>query len=89
MDLCHDNSRVIHFHTLCFPHEGKIAMIDQLSFTHTSPNAPVGPSVPVIDNSQQATEDVGVKCIPLSWVALISWHQFITFIPFPMSFHRR
>ena len=40
------------FRTLCFPHEGKIAMIDQLSFAHTSPSASVGPSVPVIDNYQ-------------------------------------
>jgi hypothetical protein len=39
------------FRTLCFPHEGKIVMIDQLSFAHTSPNASVGSSVPVIDNS--------------------------------------
>jgi hypothetical protein len=27
------------FHTLCFPHEGKIVTIDQLSFAHASPNA--------------------------------------------------
>jgi hypothetical protein len=27
------------FHTLCFPHDGKIVTIDQLSFTHASPNA--------------------------------------------------
>jgi hypothetical protein len=40
------------FCTLCFPHEGKIVTIDQLSFVHPSPNASVGPSVPVIDNSQ-------------------------------------
>jgi hypothetical protein len=39
------------FCTLCIPHEGKIVMIDQLSFSHTSPSASVGPSVPVIDNS--------------------------------------
>jgi hypothetical protein len=24
------------FHTLCFPHEGKIVTIDQLSFVHAS-----------------------------------------------------
>jgi hypothetical protein len=39
------------FCTLCFPHEGKIVTIDQLSFLHTIPNASVGPSVPVINNS--------------------------------------
>jgi hypothetical protein len=49
------------FHTLCFPHEGKIVTIDQLSFAHASPNASVGPSIPVIDNSRQETEDVGVR----------------------------
>jgi hypothetical protein len=48
------------FHTLCFPHEGKIMMIDQLSFSHASPNALVGPSIPVIENSQPKNEDIGV-----------------------------
>jgi hypothetical protein len=36
-------------------------MIDQLSFAHASPSALVGPSVPMIDNSQQDTKDVGVR----------------------------
>ena len=40
------------FGTLCFPHERKIVMIDQLSFAHASPNASFGPLVPMIDNSQ-------------------------------------
>jgi hypothetical protein len=40
------------FRTLCFPHEGKIVRIDQLSFTHASPNASIDPLVLVIDNSQ-------------------------------------
>jgi hypothetical protein len=47
--------------TLCFPHEGKIVMIDQLSFTHAIPSASIGPSIPVIENSQSETEDVGVE----------------------------
>jgi hypothetical protein len=38
------------FLTLCFPHEGKIVVIDQLSFVHASPSALVGTLVPVIDN---------------------------------------
>jgi hypothetical protein len=38
------------FCTLCFPKEGKIVTIDQLSFVHAIPNASVGPSFPVIDN---------------------------------------
>jgi hypothetical protein len=48
------------FHTLCFPHNGKIMMINQLSFAYTSPNAYVGPSIPAIDNSQPTTENIGV-----------------------------
>jgi hypothetical protein len=40
------------FRTLCFPHKRKIVMIHQLSFVHASPNASVGPLIPVIDNSQ-------------------------------------
>jgi hypothetical protein len=43
------------FCTLCFPHEVKIVMIDQLSFVHASPKESVGPSIPVIDNSQPKT----------------------------------
>jgi hypothetical protein len=39
------------FCVLCFPHEGKIVMIDQFSFAQPSSTASVGPSVPVIDNS--------------------------------------
>jgi hypothetical protein len=46
------------FHTLCFPHEGKIAMIDQLSFVYSIPNASIGPSIPVIINSQLTTENI-------------------------------
>jgi hypothetical protein len=49
------------FYTLCFPPEGKIVMIDQLSFMHASPNASVGPLIPMIDNSQLTTKDIGVR----------------------------
>jgi hypothetical protein len=49
------------FHTLCFPHDGKIMTIDQLSFAYASPNASVGPSIPMIDNSQPTTENIGVR----------------------------
>jgi hypothetical protein len=48
------------FCTLCFPHEGKIVTIDQLSFAYSSPNASLGQSIPVIDNSQPTTENIGV-----------------------------
>jgi hypothetical protein len=40
------------FRTLCFPHEGKIVTIDQLSFACSIPNASLGPSIPMIDISQ-------------------------------------
>jgi hypothetical protein len=46
------------FCTLCFPHDGKIVMIDQLSFTYASPNASVGPAILVIENSQSTTENI-------------------------------
>jgi hypothetical protein len=49
------------FHTLFFPHEGKIVTIDKLCFAHPSLNASVGPSIPVIENSRKAIKDVGVK----------------------------
>jgi hypothetical protein len=48
-------------HTLCFPHEGKIVTIDQLSFAHASPDTLVGPSILVIDNSQSTTKDIHVE----------------------------
>jgi hypothetical protein len=38
------------FHTLCFPHEWKVMVIDQLSFEHAIPSASVGPSIQVIEN---------------------------------------
>jgi hypothetical protein len=35
--------------------------IDHLSFVHASPNASVGPSIPVIDNSQLTNDDISVR----------------------------
>jgi hypothetical protein len=60
------------FHTLCFPLDGKIMMIDYLSFTYASPNAFVGPSIPVVDNSQPTTENIGVRMyfIPYGYLRL-------------------
>jgi hypothetical protein len=49
------------FCTLFFPHEGKIMTIDQLSFAYSSPNASIGTSIPVIDNSQPTTDNIGVE----------------------------
>jgi hypothetical protein len=48
------------FYALCFSQKGKIMTIDQLSFVHASPNTSVGPSIPVIENSQSTTKDIGV-----------------------------
>jgi hypothetical protein len=45
------------FHTLCFPHDGKF---DQLSFAYTIPNEFVGPSIPVVNNSQPKTDNISV-----------------------------
>jgi hypothetical protein len=49
------------FCTLCFTHEGNIVMIDQLSFAYSIPNASLGQSIPVIDNSQRTTKNIGVQ----------------------------
>jgi hypothetical protein len=47
--------------THCFPHQGEIATIDQLSFVYSSPNTYIGLLIPVIDNSQPATENIDVE----------------------------
>ena len=39
------------FCTIYFPHDGKIVMIDRLSFAYDSPNASVGPSIAMVKNS--------------------------------------
>jgi len=49
------------FCTLFFPHNGKIMMIDELCFAYTIPNASIGPSIPMIDNSQLKTENINVE----------------------------
>jgi hypothetical protein len=49
------------FHVLCFPHQGDIVTIDQLSFAYSTPNAYVGPSIPMIDNSQPKTKNISVE----------------------------
>jgi hypothetical protein len=49
------------FRTLCFPHDGKIVTIDQLSFTYAIPNAFVGPLIPVVNNSQPIADNIGVR----------------------------
>jgi hypothetical protein len=49
------------FHTLCFPHQGEIVTIDQLCFVYSSLNASIGPSIPMVDNSQSTTYNISVK----------------------------
>jgi hypothetical protein len=48
------------FCTLCFTHEGKIVTIDQLSSAYSIPNASLGQSIPVINNSRLTTENIDV-----------------------------
>jgi hypothetical protein len=49
------------FHTLCFPHDGKIVMINQFYFAYAIPNTYVGLSIPVVDNSQLRIENNCVR----------------------------
>jgi hypothetical protein len=49
------------FRTLYFPLDGKIMVIRQLSFAYASPNASIGPLIPMVNNSQLEMENIGVK----------------------------
>jgi hypothetical protein len=49
------------FHTLCFPHDGKIVAIDQFYFLYVIPSAFVGRSIPMVDSSQPTTNKMGVE----------------------------
>jgi hypothetical protein len=49
------------FRTICFPHDGKIVMIDQFSFAYASPGASVGLSILMVDNFQSTTDNIGVR----------------------------
>jgi hypothetical protein len=77
------------FRTLCFPHQGKIMMIDKLSFRTLV-------LMHRLDLQSQLSTMLGRKlrilvfeCIPISWVDLIPWHQSINFIQFLVGLHRR
>jgi hypothetical protein len=69
------------FRVLCFPHQGEIVTIDQLSFAYSSPNTSVGPSIPVIDNSQPTTENIGVKMYSSLMGTFDFSARFTTFTP--------
>jgi hypothetical protein len=49
------------FHTLYFPHDGKIVTIDQFSFAFAIPNASIGLLILVIDNSQPTNDNISVR----------------------------
>lgn len=64
------------FYVICFPHQGEIVMINQLSFAYSSPNAYVGPSIPVINNYQPTTENIDVRM----YSSLMGTFKFLTLI---------
>jgi hypothetical protein len=64
------------FHTLCFPHDGKIMNIDKCFFAYASPNAYVGPSIPVINNYHPTNENVGV----IMYSSLMGTFDFMTLV---------
>jgi hypothetical protein len=75
------------FHTLFFPHDGKILTIDHFPFAYASPSASIGPLILMVDNSQLKTKNI--KFIHPLWVPLTSLHRFTMFMPCPIgSFHQ-
>jgi len=46
------------FKVLCFPHEGQIVTIDQLSFSHLDPSLGAS-TVPMVDSPQQGSINLG------------------------------
>ena len=52
------------FHIVCFPHNEKIVMIDQMTFKNSPITASSGTYISVIEHSQLATGSVGVGMYP-------------------------
>ena len=52
------------FRVVCFPFNGKIIMIDQMSFCNLNANASSTTSILIIDHSQPAMENVCVGMYP-------------------------
>jgi hypothetical protein len=52
------------FWLLCFPHEGRIVTIDQVSFSHPHPSSGAS-TVPMIDSSHPNTVNLGDGLFPL------------------------
>ena len=48
------------FRIICFPFEYRIVTVEQKSFNNSGMKASSGDTIPVIDNSQPTTENVGV-----------------------------
>jgi hypothetical protein len=67
------------FRVLCFPHEGKVVTIYQLSFTCSSFSALVGPSVPIIEIYQKETKNIGVGMYP-SLMGTFNFSEPISYI---------
>jgi hypothetical protein len=51
-------------------------MVDRLSFEYSSPNTHFGPSIPVIENSQPTTENIGFGM----YSSLMGTFNFLTLI---------
>ena len=52
------------FRVVCFPHNGKIVTIDQMTFKNSPITASSRASVPVVEHSHPATGSVGVGMYP-------------------------
>ena len=52
------------FHVVCFPHNGKIVTIDQMTFKNPSVTASSRASIPIVEHSQPETRSVGVGMYP-------------------------
>ena len=48
------------FHILCFPHEGRIVIIDQMDCSPKDPNASADSTVPLVNDAKQPIENLGV-----------------------------
>ena len=52
------------FRVVCFPHNGKIVTIDQMTFKNLSVTASLGASIAIVEHSQPTTRSVGVGMYP-------------------------
>ena len=62
------------FRVVCFPHNGKIVTIDQMTFKNPPVSASSEASVPKVEHSQPATGSVGVGMYPSLWEPLAVLH---------------